>query len=252
MTQLAIILTAIFAPIVTGFVLTLLQEDRISKNIVHMPKSLKYIGILFAVLTILLGLAVLLLKYSALLFLASLSGFISLAFLYIYNSVQIQYQKNRFVVKRIFRKKRTYMYTQIEGVILNHGSGFILILDEGRLTVDSLLTGGTDFLCYVQQRYRAHHNEQLPELRFKLFNGNVKEPGPMVFFSIMGGIGWIAVAICMTVKWVYDGDVSLLIIGWSIAVVYWGVCGAGYYVLSNAKKYPRLASLFVKKDYRNW
>lgn len=40
-----------------------------------------------------------------------------------------------------------------------------------------------------------------------------------------------------------------IVIIWSVAVLYWGLSIAGYYILCNAPRYPRLAKLLIRKEY---
>lgn len=39
---------------------------------------------------------------------------------------------------------------------------------------------------------------------------------------------------------------------WGIVIIYMAFTFCGWFLVSNAPKYPRLAALFIKKDYRNF
>lgn len=39
---------------------------------------------------------------------------------------------------------------------------------------------------------------------------------------------------------------------WSVAVCYWSLCISAYYILCNASRFPILASILVRKDFRNF
>lgn len=49
-----------------------------------------------------------------------------------------------------------------------------------------------------------------------------------------------------------ENNIKSLTILWSVCIVYWVLTITSYYIISNAPRYPKLASLLIRKEYRNF
>lgn len=345
---LEILTISFLVPLVSQGVIKLLSKEYETPADVHMPKFFKICGICGGAIC---SLAVILSFFFALspllwAIFASIALF-SLLSICAYKSIQIRYDETYIYVKGLFCKK-TYSYCDIKGVITGASEGYTLVFKSGKLRIDSLAVGRQEFLSYAEERFSDCDGcFAIPDIKNRLFNGNVIEPGPMVFFLCLPGVILLVFAVWMSIEmifikipedlteskiivsqieeqdsityiyaaddryyifseglintdalqkalsenntlyvsylpnkqreggpnsiWymssengnifatnqtVYDAEiknaVKPFILWWVITIAWWLFVLVCFYILAHADKYPRMAALIVKKEYRNF
>lgn len=251
-----IMLSCITVLIYLNLLLVILYREKTADNVVSMPKLCLILGIFLNIAAFGLMAASIFLNFSMILLILSICfAVLSCMFLVMYYSLRIYYNYNKFVVKRLFRKTRTFRYSEIQSVIPGSGMAYTLVCNNGKVYVDSFAVGGMYFYVFAEQRFiKGGGGNSIPESRPKLFNGNVIEPIPIVVISIIIGLAWLAIAIWFTVEYFNGGLIAVkdLLIIWGVVAVYAVILIISNYILCNAQKYPRIAALLIKKENRNW
>jgi len=190
---------------------------------------------------------------------------LSSTFLLLYCSISVEYFEDSFTVKRIFRKHCVFHYEEITGIIWGEGFTYTLLLGKKKVYFDNLAVGGFEFYLFANEKVLKRKGASIPAKENRLFNGYVKEPVPIVVIVSLVNILSVLVIIWLSVE-VYKngaenvfvnahfiGEINLEILCfWLIVAVEWVGSFVGYYILSNAPKYPVLAGLLIKKNHRNW
>ena len=185
-----IIIIAIIVPGIVRCILKLfLCKRSTSENEVYMPRFFEVFGFacVFADLTILIF--SFFTPLHPLIIIISLAvAAISTVSLCLFYSIRISYSAEKIVVSRFF-KKTTFYYTDVKGVMPGSGNGYTLIFTNGKLRVDGLAVNAQQFLVFLEDQYtKTTGSYAIPDMKPKLFNGNVREPWQFVFLFCLIGI----------------------------------------------------------------
>ena len=174
-----VIVAAFFVPLIVKIVLSFLESSKEqSGKTVCAPKIIKLGGLFGSIASLLLAAISLFLDENRnnILAVACGIGVLSCLFLLIEYSLKINYDKNSFTVKRIFRKELRCRYGDIESVTLGNGGGYKLVVNGKKIRVDSIMTGKLEFFEYAERKYSAIHACSIPMELERLFNGYILNP----------------------------------------------------------------------------
>lgn len=259
MNYLPVLVITVLVPIILKGFSSIAKKEIASYHLVAMPKVFAWVAAVstacsFACMIYILSAAedgiapVLLCAFAAL----------SLLFWIAYFSVRIEYDATGFRVKKLFRRKRQYGYEDILAQAPLMGNGCVFVMRSGRIRVDDFMVGGVDFIDYAEYQYRTLGlGFGIPDDAHGPFRGNVKDPWPMMIIACIVGAILLLFAVGCTVSVIVENEplnevADVLLFVWGMTVLYWICCFVGNHILCNAQKYPRLAKLLVKKEYRNF
>ncbi len=253
MTISQIIVTFLFVPIIVSVVLTLMESGKgaAAKGVVHMPRFAWSSGLILSAITACICIAGLLTSLAEWAWIIAVAvGSLGVVFLLMYRSLQIKYDKKNFRVKRLFRAPKTYHYDEITGVTFGAGDQYTLHLKKGRIFVDNLAVGGTEFLYYAQVKWlECGLGDEFPEKKSRLFNGYLLNPMEFFITLLIVPVMFTGLLIWGVVTSESIADVLPFAI---ITAVVWLLFLAIYYICSHAPKYEKIMPFFVKRDYWNF
>lgn len=200
-----IIIIGIAVPGIVQCILKFLScKKNILKNEVYMPRFFEILGIICAFADLLVFIVSLFTPLTPIIIIISavVAG-ISVISLCLFYSMRIFYNAEKIVVSRFF-KKTTYFYRDIKGVLPGSGNGYTLIFTNGKLRVDGLAVNGQQFLFYSEEQFKKTTGSYaIPDVKPKLFNGNVREPWQFVFLFCLIGIAILLLPIIATVDFLF-------------------------------------------------
>jgi len=115
-----------------------------------------------------------------------------------YINIIVVYNKDGFTSYGLFGLAKTYSYGQITGI--TYGMEVVLHLSTGKVKLDVLSVKSMEFIAYCAGKPRNVNGKKIygiPEKKYKLFNGNVSDPGGVVFGLVVLGVLTIGMFIFM-------------------------------------------------------
>ena len=253
MTISQITISCLFVPIIVSIVLSMMEQGKevSAKGVVHMPKYAWTLGLILSALAVCICITCLLATLPEWAWIVAIAaGALGFVFLMMYRSLHITYDKKSFRVKRLFRAPKTYHYDEITGVTFGAGDQYMLHLKKGRIFVDNLAVGGTEFLYYAQVKWlECGLGDEFPEKRSRLFNGYLLNPGE--FFIVLLIVPVMLTGLLIWIVIASDNTKDIIIFGLITAFV-WLLFAVIYYICSHAPKYEKIMALLVKRDYWNF
>ena len=253
MTISQITISCLFVPIIVSIVLSMMEQGKeaAAKDVVHMPKYAWTLGLILSALAVCICITCLLATLPEWAWIVAIAaGALGLVFLMMYRSLHITYDKKSFRVKRLFRAPKTYHYDEITGVTFGAGDQYTLHLKKGRIFVDNLAVGGTEFLYYAQVKWlECGLGDEFPEKRSRLFNGYLLNPVEFFVALIIAPVMLTGLLIWGVIT--SDNIVDALPLAIITSFV-WLLFAAIYYICSHAPKYEKIMQFLVKRDYWNF
>lgn len=253
MTISQITISCLFVPIIVSIVLSMMEQGKevSATGVVHMPKYAWTLGLILSALAVCICITCLLATLPEWAWIVAIAaGALGLVFLMMYRSLQITYDKKCFRVKRLFRAPKTYHYDEITGVTFGAGDQYMLHLKKGRIFVDNLAVGGTEFLYYAQVKWlECGLGDEFPEKRSRLFNGYLLNPVEHFVALIIAPVMFTGLFVWVVIAPANMRDIVIIGI---ITVFVWLLFAAVYYICSHAPKFEKIMPFLVKSDYWNF
>jgi len=164
---------------------------------------------------------------------------------------RIEYDDCGFSYRNMLRLRRTYLYDDIQGIIEDKYNARLVMKRGNKLSIPVFSIGRKGFMKEIEQ-WRNKNGlspTKLPSFKDSLFNGNVYDAEGLyacwiLFITVVGS--WLAGTAIIAIP---KGDYQIIIIIGSFltSIVLFGLFFN--YVISNAERYPKIASVLVKKSY---
>ena len=113
-----------------------------------------------------------------------------------------------------------------------------------------------------KRRHRQTEEYRSPDWKRRLFNGYVAAPLDNYIVLLLSAIGISGLAICAMVMLFQDAAIpenqtqvifeDVFIVCTGLVFFAWGGFAGLYYVVSNAERFPRLAKLMIRKEFRRF
>ena len=155
---------------------------------------------------------------------------------------KITYDSNGFTYRNYLRQSKYYRYSEITKIYRDKTS--CIYIGRKKITIDSMVAG--DYLFLTHLELHTPLAEHLSAKDRKLFNGNIRSAGEIVFVYFLILAFLCTPMILMLVSHEISEDI---LIGSGIILFCWILIGIiSNHILSHADKHPILVRMIVKED----